>query len=262
MKETNLNIFYHLGATIEYMFAHISIGMDAGALILDLSGPQPWLEEFIKETEPLEQALKDTRSAAQKLLTKMYEITLDLPRDWSRKMTPSEMHSLHDLKQKFLVAFEHDHRNLDVFAVTPKGIYSTRQLIENPENKFSEKVRLVLPPQCIADLKEAGKCLAFEIPTACAFHVCRATEAVMLKYYEVLAGHTWTFKRRDWGIYIDQLRVEHAPASIINRLGDIRDDRNAYMHPEINVSLEEAPIVFEIGTDVIFQMSQEIQKKI
>jgi len=263
MKETNLNIFYHLGASIEYMFANISIGMDVGALILELSGPKPWLEEFIKETEPLDLALKNTRAAAQKLLNKIYDIMEDIPRDWERKMNQGEMLSLHDLKHKFLTEFEHDHRNLDVFAVTPKGIYSTRQLIENAENSFSEKVRSVLPPQSIADLRAAGKCLAFEIPTACAFHVCRATEALMLKYYEVLVGHSWTFKKKDWKIYVEQLSVEKAPKSITNRLDEIREmDRNAYIHPDINVTLEEAPILFELCKGVIFQMAQEIQKKI
>jgi len=44
-------------------------------------------------------------------------------------------------------------------------------------------------------LKEAGRCLAFDLPTACAFHICRATEALMLTYYEALTGNAWPFPR-------------------------------------------------------------------
>jgi hypothetical protein len=178
-------------------------------------------------------------------------------------MLDKEMHELMRSKEKFEESFEHDCRNLDVFMVTPKGIYSTRQLIENAENKFSPAIRSVLPPESIADIQWAGKSLAFEIPTACAFYIFRATESLMLKYYEVLTGHAWAFKKKDWKIYGEQLVNENAPAAITTRLDEIRkQDRNAYIHPDKNVTLEEAPIIFELCTGVIFQMAQEIQKKL
>jgi hypothetical protein len=63
-----------------------------------------------------------------------------------------------------------------------------------------------------------------------------------------------------WATYNDQLRVSGAPAAITDRLGEIRSDRNSYAHPEITVSLDEAPVVFELCTGVIFLMAKEIEK--
>ena len=104
--------------------------------------------------------------------------------------------------------------------------------------------------------------LAFDIPTACAFHICRATESLILKYYEALSGHGWTFKKRDWKIYVEQLVKENAPRHITDRLDEIRElDRNAYTHPDRDVTVEEAPIQFELCTSVMFQMADEISRK-
>ena len=38
-------------------------------------------------------------------------------------------------------------------------------------------------------------------------------------------------------------------------------DRNAYTHPERNVTLEESPIQFELCTGVMYRMADEIDKK-
>ena len=84
----------------------------------------------------------------------------------------------------------------------------------------------------------------------------------MLKYYEVLKGSPMPFKK-DWNRYIEELVKVNAPKQLTSRLNEIREmDRNAYIHPDINVTLAEAPILFELCSGVIFQMAQEIQKKI
>src|SRR5580704_15255734 len=104
-----------------------------------------------------------------------------------------------------------------VFTVTPKGIYDTRLLMTRPEEKFPERVRSILPPQVLADLKQAASCLAFDIPTACAFHVCRATEALLLKYYEVLTGSPYSLPYRNWNRYVEELVRVGATKAITNR---------------------------------------------
>jgi len=66
-------------------------------------------------------------------------------------------------------------------------------------------------------------------------------------------------KKKDWKIYIEQLVVEKAPKRITDRLDEIREfDRNSYIHPEVDVTLEEAPILFELCTAVVFWMAKEI----
>jgi hypothetical protein len=273
MKQTSLDVFYHLGSSLRQLRTpspvlgldhSICAGMDMGAWNITTCFAVEWLKRFIEETKDV--PLPDSRTSARKLLDMLASITT--PYNPERILTGQEAVAVFDLYEQFERDFDREQRNIDVFTVMPKGIYNTRQLIEEPENKFPENLRKHFPSQFIYDLKQAGKCLAFELPTACAFHVCRATESLMLKYYEVLKGQQWSFQRRDWNIYIEQLASgkqgadKVAPKHITSRLNEIRDmDRNSYIHPDINVTLEEAPILFELCTNVIFQMAQEIQKK-
>jgi hypothetical protein len=263
VKETNLSIFYRLGTAIKDV-DKLETGMslaDAAILLLD---PYAWLVNFVGETEGVN--IPDSRAAAERLMASMNKLANFAHFtgvDPERLITSEEVYLISGQKRWFETCFEREYRYLDVFTVTPKGIYDTRLLMTRPEDKFPPRVRNVLPDQTLADLKQAARSLAFDLPTACAFHICRATESLILKYYEVLSGHGWTFTKKDWKIYVEQLVKEGAPKKITDRLDEIREtDRNAYTHPEKNVSLEEAPIQFELCTGVIFQMASEIDKKL
>lgn len=160
----------------------------------------------------------------------------------------------------FELLFERESRRVTVFAVTRKGIYDMEALIESAEKRFPDNLIKVMPELTVNDMREAGRCLAFNTPTACAFHVCRGTEALMITYYEALTGQKWPYKKRDWKMYNDQLAANGAPKAITNRLDEIREDRNAYAHPDITVPMDEAPVVFELCSGVIYLMAKEIEK--
>ena len=164
-------------------------------------------------------------------------------------------------KMEFEKAFDRDHRRLHVFMVTNKALFDTDTLLMSPEQAFPERLRGLLASQVIEDLRQAAKCLAFDVPTACAFHICRGTEFLMLQYYEKLAGKSWEWSHRDWGKYNDKLINLGAPKAITDRLDEIRKlDRNAYIHPDKNVTVEEAPFLFTLCINVDFQMLLEIEK--
>jgi hypothetical protein len=121
-----------------------------------------------------------------------------------------------------------------------------------------------MPPKVIEDIQESGRCLAFERSTACAFHICRATEGLMRAYYKKLTGDDWPppppkpKMRNDWAVLVDQLGVEGAPKKIIERLKELREDRNSYAHPDVTVPIDEAPIVYETCTFVMFYIAKEM----
>jgi hypothetical protein len=261
MKSTNLNIFVQLGSQLQYFIQVAHIGQEWDELFLFSTLAKECLGAFLEETAVYGEALQDSRASAQGLLDQM-NVLFALPQhDWKRPITQAEYIALSNGKDEFEKNFEREHKNIDVFTVTPKGIYNTRLLMEHPERQFPDKSRAILPAQMVYDLKQAGRCLAFDIPTACAFHVCRGTEALMLAYYGLLARHPWSFKKKDWKIYIEQLIVSHAPAKITNRLEEIRLlDRNAYIHPDMNVSLEEAQVLFGLCAGVNSYMAEEVVK--
>jgi hypothetical protein len=259
MKETNLNIFYHLGESLNDLGSHLQTGMELGQLYSYLILAENWVLAFLKETEELLPMLKETRISAQTLLGNIQAVKGATFGHWMRKITPAQMNDLLQSKEQLENNFEHENRNLSVFTVTRKGIYDTRALIETPEQKFPEQILPFLPQQMLEDFKQAARCLAFGIPTACAFHVCRGTEALIIQYCERLLGHPWAEKRKDWSRYIEVLIEKEAPEQITSRLREIaKMDRNAYVHPDKTVSLDEAPLLFDLCAAVIFYMGQEL----
>jgi hypothetical protein len=56
-------------------------------------------------------------------------------------------------------------------------------LIKTPNSLFASGVYGKLPKLAQLDFAEAGKCLAFERPTAAAFHMLRGTESALRNYY-------------------------------------------------------------------------------
>jgi len=264
MQITNLLVFYKLGEHLNHFGDLIRKNTPMVKLYMMSANPKAYLEIFLDQTKlSFESDLKATRASAKALLATILQSLGDIPRNSQCKLPESEAKAILDGIDALEMAFERENRNLIVFTITRIGIYDTGDLILYPEHKFPEKLRPLLPEQMLYDLRQAGQCLAFDVPTACAFHIFRGTEAVMLAYYELLAKHPWTLRKKDWNIYIEQLAKEGAPKQITNRLEEIRVlDRNPYIHPDLNVPLEDAPLLFELCTGVVHFMAQEMNKLI
>lgn len=260
MKSTDLHMFFSLGIALERLSRELSGGMKGVDLFPWLIDPNNCLLAFLSSTEDM--PLKDARREAEYIRKWVSEMFRSIQLDPTREINQEEASMYWHKRQEFEHAFEREYRNLDVFTVMKKGIYDTRALFERPEEKFPSNIRAVLPKQMVYDLKQAGKCLAFEIPTACAFHICRGTEALILDYYAVLAGHPYPSSfPKNWKRYAEELVKLKAPKRLTDRLDEIRDtDRNPYTHPEQNVTLEEAPLLFELCTGVIFLIAQEMSR--
>jgi transposase-like protein len=82
-------------------------------------------------------------------------------------------------------------------------------------------------------IQEAAKCLAFEIPTAAAFHIFRCAESILRRYYEAVVGKLPKRQMRNWGSYIRYLKECGADVRVITILEQIQDlHRNPVIHPE------------------------------
>ena len=158
-----------------------------------------------------------------------------------------------------LLADELDKR-FSLYLVAKKGIFDTADLIDRAELMFTdEKLRALLPDQARDDFRQGGRCLAFETPTAAGFHVLRAVEAVVKRYYEIVAKKPWPFIQRDWGRYITELGKAGAAKRVLDLLTQIKDNyRNPLMHPEDNLDIHEAISLFGLTQSAINAMLQEI----
>jgi len=156
-----------------------------------------------------------------------------------------------------------DMPDISAYIVSQKGIYRTEDLIVRADQHFPAEVRKNIPSQAIQDLIEAGKCLAFEVPTACAFHLWRAVETVMGAYYAKLSGSTFEKDKvtRNWAAYIQALNGKGADSNITKFLDHIRDEyRNPQTHPEAMLEVNEALGLFGVATSAIHQMILAVQK--
>lgn len=161
-----------------------------------------------------------------------------------------------DAAQKFETVLAEELNILDTYAVAQKGAYSTSELVSNAEVIFPESVRKKLPPRSISDIREAGKCLAFETPTAAAFHIVRAIESVIVVYYAKVLGDELPPRIRNWGVYIKKLRESgKADARIVEFLDHIRGNyRNPVSHPEETLTVDEVLVLLSVAVGAMTQM--------
>jgi hypothetical protein len=84
-------------------------------------------------------------------------------------------------------------------------------------------------------IDSAGKCLAFDLPTACGFHAVRGVELMILKYLKAFGTETRDLKT--WFDYVKAVSEAEADgrkpskkvAQMLDRMRDL--DRNPLMHP-------------------------------
>jgi hypothetical protein len=264
VKEVDLKLFYRLGAELRFLTAKTD---NLEAIAEKFAQKRDAIISVLVNTEGV--PFPKTLDALGALDSVLFHAVREATRLSQTKVKDEGFRdNLNErLKERLKVfedEFEHESRRLAVFAVTRKGDKDIRILIEEAESKFPENLVAVMPSKVIDDVQEAGKCLAFERATASAFHGCRATEGLMRAYYKKLTGNDWPPPppkppmKKEWKVLVDQLRVEGAPQQIIQRLEEIRDNRNAFAHPDVTVPPNEAPVLYDLCTNVMFLIAKEM----
>lgn len=144
----------------------------------------------------------------------------------------------------------------EAFIVTPK-ILDTKKLLDNVDSLLAPNIFSALPELTQYDLIEAGKCIAFERPTAAAFHLLRGTEAVLRLFYCTLVCR----KRVSpllWGNMVNDLRNRQKTkkhGTLYNNLDSIRlSYRNPTQHPEKIYDIHEVQDLWPLCVEVINRM--------
>jgi len=120
-----------------------------------------------------------------------------------------------------------------------------------PENKESK---------IVTDLREAARCLAFNVPTAVGFHIYRAIEAIVVDEYFPLHALVLP-KHPNLGKYTEILKKVPIDFKVTNMLDHIREHyRNPISHPEEFWSQTQAVPALGVAIAVIELMMQDIVK--
>ncbi|MGH7026338.1 hypothetical protein [Brevundimonas sp.] len=150
--------------------------------------------------------------------------------------------------------------SLGLFAyLTTEKRFSTENLMTDPWKLFAEGIKGRIDDVPVRDIEDAAKCIVFERATAAAFHLLRATEAVLKQFY----CHHIRRNRGQlmWGPMISGLRAKRNPpdSALLDHLDSIRRNfRNPTQHPEKIYDMVEAQDLFGVCIDVLNRMSSDL----
>lgn len=218
-----------------------------------------FLESMLAPDSPL---LGSARRSGQKVVEAIDKI---IPRSWLQiNQIPNDeqinQHRSWEIRSTlfdFETVLRNEMPDVAAYVVAQKGIYRTEDLIANADKQISAVVRNLTPAQTSQDIREAGKCLAFELGTASAFHLWRAVEAMMAQYFENITHKTFKAAnvQRNWGAYIRALKDAGADERVTVLLEHIKNEyRNPQTHPDATVTVSDAQRLFAVAVSAIDQM--------
>jgi hypothetical protein len=191
--------------------------------------------------------LKTSRNPATELFQALQEI---IPDDFTQvKFTNDDgtpmscnLWSVKKAANEFETVLKAELNGWDAFNVSQKGAFSSSDLINRAECLLPDEAQQVLSPAALEDVRQAGRCLAFNLGTSAAFHMVRATETFIWKYYEAVVGHLPPVKMRSWGVYAKNLsKCSNADTKVIGWLNQIKSEyRNPVLHPDKAVTPDDA----------------------
>jgi len=140
---------------------------------------------------------------------------------------------------------------IHAFTTTPKRLNSEK-LLDDVSSLFAPDAYSSFPDIAKSDFAEAGKCIAYELPTVAAFHILRATEANLRHYYKQRIKQK-RIASEMWGPIVEDLRKRSKTkthTTLNNHLDNIRlSFRNPTQHPESVYDIHEVQDLFSVCID-------------
>lgn len=173
------------------------------------------------------------------------QIESEIAKNGDAWKTPIDFMQMYDVRSKaqtFEPVLLAELQIADIYVVTAKGGFDTTTLAEDGLVNFPSSLAAKVP-DATADAKQAARCIAFDLPTASAFHMHRANEAVIHKYYESVAPDKPKLNLRAVEHWLKALEdAPKADKKVIAALRDLQTlHRNPVVHPEDTLdSIEDA----------------------
>ncbi|MGH1445760.1 MAG: hypothetical protein ACRBBO_06910 [Cognatishimia sp.] len=224
----NLNHFVHNWARLSDAKAALDNLLHAGVFGLSIRGPA--YSEF------------------QKVLTETLDKVSTTGTSPAEDLNKTDSDGLLRALDKFEAVLQGDLSTGNFYAVLPKGAYDTTTLTTDGVKALPAGLELKCPGTEF-DANEAAKCLAFELWTACAFHLYRIVEAVLAKYWSQVSNGAEHPDNRAMGKYLQLMEntPKDQPAlgspEVRAALRDMKNlHRNPLIHPEKTINSEDEAI--------------------
>lgn len=191
---------------------------------------------------------------------------IDIEKDWKVVIPGYKFIAIKTALERFEHNFAAELREAATYYVSQVGMYNTADLVERADHGVPDEVRQFVSDKALGEIRSAGRCLAFDLPTAAGFHVLRAAECVLDDYYRLYAGQAYK-EQKNWGSYVAELeklhgdKRPHRPSvRVIRNIRQIKDlDRNPIMHPRTVLENVDALLTFHIALSAIGEMAKEIK---
>jgi hypothetical protein len=130
-----------------------------------------------------------------------------------------------------------------------------QHLLERPENVFGKGVFDALTDIAKRDVRESCSCIAFEVPTAAAFHILRCVEECVRIVYRTYFPRK-TVQKRTWGQLTSELKQKprnpRPDQTLLAHLDHVREKfRNPTDHPDKFYDIEEVEDLLHLAADII-----------
>lgn len=156
---------------------------------------------------------------------------------------------------------------VDVYSVGQISIYRTSSLVSEGAGIIPAEIQPDVPRETLAELNSAGRCLAFDLPTACGFHALRGLELVMDEYLKCFNVGS---KKRTWNDYVKALskliedpksQAKPAPkvAAMLDRMREL--ERNPLMHPRDTLDAVQADMLFKLCAITVIEIARDMKTK-
>lgn len=218
---------YSLGASI-HPLSELKGDAQITDWFLPLLTGQSATETFIDNSvyEP-----KFSRAAGMSLLAAIKPLISDYNR--TSAISIFEAYQVTSALTAFETVLTAELSQINVFMVKKKRGYDTGDLVHRGWVMFPETLATKVP-ESVVDMQFATRCIAFELPTAAGFHLHRANESILHRYFDAVSNGAKRPEGRNIGDYLARLRENKwGEEKVLSALKDLKDlHRNPLIHPE------------------------------
>lgn len=211
----------------------------------------------------LESDLVFPASLCKKERTELYNHIQDL----LERIGNSDQYIISDFDAKWLAetatklenVLESQLSDLKTYMVSQTEWFSVSTLVEQGDELIPSSVRQIISDYAKHEMRQAGKCIAFNLPSAAGFHIIRALEDVLRKYYDEATGGKARPKNESMGVLIAELEKEqNSNKVILAALKQIKDlHRNPYIH-DVVLTMKEVVVLLGIVQSAIAAIGREL----
>ena len=185
MDQINASVFVQTGGILGTFLARVRhTAYSYGDLALELNDVIAPLQRLCHISMPL----SHTKEMVLRLMVFLQNLARenDSEEEKAKLLSPEDKDQIKQIVFRITDRLAADLSRSDLYFISEKRIYSPKGLIFNSEKMLPDRIVNEISEECKRDIQDAGRAIAFDLPTAAGFYISRALEIVILMYFPAL----------------------------------------------------------------------------